>query len=162
MQALFGVLGADKSTAAAAAAAINEWHNQSPANDGDAAIGVPYSSEGRLWGPPGQDFQTLDELKLVRGVTPALYQASLPYLTLALEQGPWLNLAGPIVLAAVDRAKRDANVTVEAPDPRGPIVLRITAEAKGPNHTAFTRHVLMRFDGALSGPAWKYRILAWY
>ena len=81
MQALFGVLGADKSTAATAAAAINEWHNQSPANDGDASIGVPYSSEGRLWGPPGQDFQTLDELKLVRGMTPALYQAALPYLT---------------------------------------------------------------------------------
>ena len=162
MQALFGVLGADKSTAATAAAAINEWHNQSPATDGDAAIGVPYSSEGRLWGPPGQDFQTLDELKLVRGMTPALYQASLPYLTLATEQGPWLNLASPIVLAAVDRAKREANVTVEAADQRGPIVLRITAEAKGPNHTAFTRHCLMRFDGALSGPAWKYRILAWY
>jgi hypothetical protein len=41
------------------------------------------------------------------------------------------------------------------------VVLRIVARATGANGSAFTRRVLMRLDGSLSGPAWKYRILAW-
>ena len=160
LQALFSILGADTTTAADAAKAISEWHTQQPADD-EGSVTSPYAGSGSQWGPPGQDFQTLSELKLVRGVTPALYQASLPYLTLALEQGPWLAVADPVVVAAVAKAKRDGNLVIEPADQRGPIVLRITAQALGPNHAAFSRHVLMRLDGALSGPAWKYRILEW-
>jgi general secretion pathway protein K len=160
LQALFAILGADNTTAATAAKAISEWHTQQPGDD-EGSTTSDYAGEGRLWGPPGQDFQTLSELKLVRGMTPALYDASLPYLTLALEQGPWLAYAGPVVTAAVAKAKHDGNLVIEPADQRGPVVLRITAQASGPNHEAFERHVLMRLDGALSGPAWKYRILEW-
>jgi len=160
LQALFAILGADKTTAATVSKAISEWHTQQPADD-EGPTTSSYTGEGRVWGPPGQDFQTLSDLKLVRGMTPALYQASLPYLTLALEQGPWLSLAAPVVVAAVAKAKHDGNLVIEPADQRGPIVLRITALASGPNHAAFTRHALMRLDGALSGPAWKYRILEW-
>ena len=48
---------------------------------------------------------------------------------------------------------------MENADPRGPVVLRLTARATGANGAAFTRRVLFRLDGTLSGPAWKYRIL---
>jgi len=50
---------------------------------------------------------------------------------------------------------------VEAPDVRGPVVLRLIATAYGPAGARFVRHILLRFDGTLSGPAWKYRILEW-
>ena len=158
---LFSVLGADAATATAISTAIGDWRSQ--ASPGDAANAVPaeYRMDGRAWGPPGQEFERLDELLLVRGMTPAVYQASLPYLTMDLEQAPWLQYASPLVLAALDKAKRSAGVTVEAADARGPTVLQIQAVAVGAGGARFVRHVMMRLDGTLSGPAWKYRILAW-
>jgi general secretion pathway protein K len=158
---LFSVLGADNGTATAVANAIGDWRSQ--ASPGDAVNSVPaeYRMEGRAWGPPGQEFERLDELQLVRGMTPALYQAALPYLTLDLEQAPWLQYASPVVLAALAKAKRTTGVAVEAADARGPVVLRLEATAIGPAGARFVRRVLMRLDGTLSGPAWKYRILSW-
>ena len=162
LQGLFSVLGADRDTAAKVANAIADWRAQQPAGNGpDSPTTAAYRMAGLAWGPNGEEFQRLDELQLVQGMTPALYQASLPYLTLALEQGPWLTYAGPVVLAALEKAKRETGITMENADVRGPVVLRITAQATGPNGAAFTRRVLFRLDGTLSGPAWKYRILAW-
>ena len=158
---LFLVLGADNSTAQALGTAVGDWRSQ--AAPGDAAQSVPaeYRMDGRAWGPPGQEMERLDELLLVRGMTPALYQAVLPYLTLNLEQGPWLQYAPPAVLAAIARAKRAAGISVDAADARGPSVLQLIAEADGPHGARFVRHVTMRLDGTLSGPAWKYRIMSW-
>ncbi|MGA2954084.1 MAG: hypothetical protein ABSD80_17825 [Caulobacteraceae bacterium] len=157
---LFSVFGADNTTATAIADAIGDWRSQSGGGDDDN-VPPEYRMEGRMWGPPGQEFERLDELKLVRGMTPQLYEATLPYVTLALEQGPWLQYASPVVLAAIQKAKRTAGLSVDSPDVRGPVVLRLIATAEGPAGARFVRHVLMRFDGTLSGPAWKYRILEW-
>ncbi len=162
LQALFAVVGADRATAQTVANAIVDWRSQQPAgNDTDTPLSSTYRMQGRDWGPAGQEFQRLDELKLVLGMTPGLYEASLPYLTLALEQGPWPQFADPPVLAAIARAKRDSGLTVDAADARGPVVLRMTAHITGGRGTAFTRRALFRLDGTLSGPAWKYRILSW-
>ncbi len=161
LEALFIGLGFDNTTSSAAAHGIEDWHQQGGPGDSEEGVPAQYRMEGRMWGPPGQEFERLDELKLVRGMTPALYRAALPYLTLALEQGPWLPYASPAVLAAISRAQRVANLTVDQPDVRGPIVLQITATATGPEKSRFIRRVLMRLDGSLSGPAWKYRFLTW-
>jgi general secretion pathway protein K len=162
LQALFTTLGADLDTARTAGNSIGEWRTQQPPNpETDSPTTVAYRMDGRQWGPPGTEIQRLDELKLVLGMTPALYAASVPYLTVGLEQGPWLAYASPVVLAALARAKRDSGLTVDAADPRGPVVLRIEARASGPDGASFIRHVLLRLDGTLSGPAWKYRILDW-
>jgi hypothetical protein len=61
----------------------------------------------------------------------------------------------------IARAKRTGGIAVDSADPRGPVVLRITAVANGPDGTRFVRRALLRLDGTLSGPAWKYRILFW-
>jgi len=165
LQALFAVLGASRGTAQTLGNAIAEWRSQQPAGmDTDSEALANYRMDGRHWGPAGQEFQRLDELQLVLGMSPALYKASLPYLTLGTEQGPWLQYADPPVLAALARAKRDSGLTIDAADERGPVVLRIAARAQGAGGAggaAFTRRVLFRLDGTLSGPAWKYGILAW-
>ncbi len=158
LESLFLALGFDSGTARNAAVGITDWHQQGGTDDGAAS---QYRADGRLWGPPGQEFERLDELKLVRGVTPALYKAARPYLTLALEQGPWLQYAGPTVQAAIEIARRTANLSVDAPDTRGPTVLKLTVTAEGPDHSRFIRRVLLRLDGSLSGPAWKFRFLSW-
>ena len=162
LQALFSVLGADRATSQTLANAIAEWRSQQPSGtDNDTALSATYRMQGRSWGPAGQEFQRLDELQLVLGMTSALYQASLPYLTLALEQGPWTQYADPPVLAAIARAKRDSGLNVDVADARGPVVLGMIARVAGHGGAAFTRRVLFRLDGTLSGPAWKYRILSW-
>ena len=118
-QGLFSVLGLDAKTAQTLANAINDWHNEGPGTDASENVPPEYKSEGYAWGPPGQDFESLPELLLVRGMTPAIYQAILPYITLDLEQGPWPQYAPPIVLAAIDKAKRDYGLNFDQPDARG-------------------------------------------
>jgi len=161
LAALFALVGADTSTAKQLGEAVSEWRTQLPPGSNDQSNVSAYRMQGRVWGPGGNEFQRLDELLLVAGMTPALYAASKPYLTLALEQGPWLSYAPPMVQAALARAKREAGVSIDNADVRGPVVLRIIARAHGADGGAFTRNVLMRLDGSLSGPAWKYRILDW-
>jgi len=161
LQALFETLGVDRSTAEDAAQNVADWRTQQAPGEVGSNIPPEYRMDGRQWAPGGQDFERLDELLLVRGITPAIYQASLPYLTVALEQGPWLQYASRTVLTALDKAKHDSGLTVDAADVRGPVVLSITATASGANGARFIRHVLMRYDGELSGPTWKYRILSW-
>lgn len=159
---LFSVLGAGTKTASVVANAITEWRSQQPAGfEADSPVVAGYRMENKAWAPAGQEFQRLDELQLVLGMTPALYRASLPYLTLALEQSPWPAYASLPVQAAMARAKRDFGLALDTPDTRGPIVLRIEARATGAGGAAFVRRVLFRLDGSLSGPAWKYRILSW-
>ncbi len=159
--ALLSTLGADTASAKDISTAIADWRSQSAPGDAQNSVPPEYRMDGRAWGPPGQEFERLDELLLVRGVTPQLYQAALPYLTLDLEQAPWLQYASPLMLTALDKAKQTAGISVEAPDVRGPIVLRIEAAAIGHGGERFVRRVVMRLDGTLSGPAWKYRILEW-
>jgi len=161
LTALFSVLGADNATATTLGNNIGDWRSQSAPGDADSSVPAEYRMDGRMWGPPGQEIERLDELKLVRGMTPKLYEAALPYLTIALEQGPWLQYCSPVMLAAIQKAKRTAALTVDAADTRGPVVLRMEATAYGADGARFVRRVLMRFDGTLSGPAWKYRILEW-
>ncbi|HTZ69798.1 MAG TPA: hypothetical protein VMB71_04020 [Acetobacteraceae bacterium] len=161
LAALFSTLGADDATATLVANNIGDWRSESSPGDAQDDVPPEYRMDGRDWGPPGQDIERLEDLLLVRGMTPQLYQAARPYLTLALEQGPWLQYAGPVVMTALQKAKRTAGLTVDEADERGPVVMRLVATAEGPGGTRFVRHVLMRFDGTLSGPAWKYRILEW-
>jgi general secretion pathway protein K len=161
MSVLFSVLGADAETATQLGNNIADWRSQSAPGDAEQSVPAEYRIEGRQWGPPGQEIERLDELKLVRGMTPKMYEAALPYLTLALEQGPWQQYASPVMVATIQKAKRTLNLTVDAADARGPVVLRMQATALGPDGARFVRTVLMRFDGTLSGPAWKYRILQW-
>jgi general secretion pathway protein K len=162
LQSLFSMLGADRDTATTVADAVTDWRSQQAGGTGvDSPLTEQYRKAGRTWGPTGEEFQRLDDLNLVIGMTPALAKAARPYLTLALEQGPWLKYASPVVLAAMDKARHESGLTVEDADGRGPVVLNIEARAVGPNGAAFTRRVLFRLDGTLSGPGWRYRILAW-
>jgi len=161
LRALFQGLGADAQAAETAAESISDWHSPSDIALPMGGKAPRYRSEGRRYGPPGQPLETLDELKLVRGMTPALFARVLPYLTMHLEQMPERALAAPVVVAALDQAMRTDKVPIAEPDARGPAVVRIVAVARGAGGAAFTRRALVRLDGSLIGSPWRYRILAW-
>lgn len=164
-EALLAVLGVDRSQAHDLAVAISEWHSQAAGPDGDPQVGSAYRMQGLVWGPPGVEFQTLDELLLVRGMTRPIYQALLPNITLALEQSPWGGRAAAGVVppapvaAALVRAKQAGGLNLDQADPRGPQVFGVRVRVLGPGATRFSRRALVRLDGTLSGSAWKYRVL---
>jgi general secretion pathway protein K len=162
LAALFSRVGADEASASQVAGAIDEWRTPMPTEGYERNRKEAfYKAKGFLWGPPGEDFQRLDELKLVAGMTPDLYSASVPYLTLALEQGPWVQYASGVVLAALADAERESGRGIVVADKWGPIVLQIHAHARGHSGSSFTRSALVRLDGREEGPAWKFRILDW-
>ena len=51
--------------------AIGDWRSQASPGDAAKPCRAEYRMDGRAWGPPGQEFERLDELLLVRGMTPA-------------------------------------------------------------------------------------------
>jgi general secretion pathway protein K len=161
LRALFKGLGVDAQTAATVADSITDWHSPSDIALPMGGKAPRYRSEGRRYGPPGQPLETLDELRLVRGMTPALFERVQPYLSLHLEQMPKRTLAAPVVAAALDDAMRTDKVPVVEPDARGPSVIRIVAVARGAGGGIFTRRAVVRLDGSLIGAPWRYRFLAW-
>jgi len=162
LAALFSRVGADRTSASRVAHAIDEWRTLMPPEGYERnSREAFYKMNGYLWGPPGEEFQRLDELKLVAGMTPDLYAASIPYLTLALEQEPWVQYAPDVVLATLSDVQREDGRGIGDADKMGPIVLQIHARARGRNGSSFSRRALIRLDGPEQGPAWKYRILDW-
>ncbi len=115
--------------------------------------------KARLWGPPGQEIERLDELKLVRGMTPQLYEA----LVALSDTG-----AGTGALAAICQPGRAGGHPESQANRRPDGGRRRMCAAQSccgssrphrvPATPASSASVLMRFDGTLSGPAWKYRI----
>jgi general secretion pathway protein K len=162
LAALFSRVGADEASASRVAGAIDEWRTPMPTGSYERnSREAFYKMNGFLWAPAGEDFQRLDELKLVAGMTPDLYAASVPYLTLALEQEPWVQYASDVVLATLRDAERESGRGIVVADKWGPIVLQIHAHVRGRNGSSFSRRALIRLDGRERGPAWKYRILDW-
>jgi len=159
MTALFSVLGMDHDHATDLGQEILDWHSQGPGADNDPSVSAPYREAGLGYGPPGEQFQSLEELRLLRGMTPQIYQAAKPFLTLTLEQAPWVDFAPPEVVAAIALAGKQSKLVLDPADKRGPQVMWIIARAQGPGNARFVQRVFMRFDGTLSGPGWKYRVL---
>jgi general secretion pathway protein K len=159
LSALYSVLGTDESTASAVGNAIADWRSQP--GQADTPLIERYKGAGRIWGPSGKEFQHLDELLLVMGMTRDLLDKAAPYLTVGLEQSPWVSHAGPQVMAAIAKASQDNGVPITDADSTGPVVVRFTVQAIGQDGFTFTRNSLIRFEGGRNGPAWSYRILAW-
>ena len=62
-----------------------------------------YRAAGQDYGPPGSDFETLDELRLVRGMTPEIVARLAPYVSVYQFGDPDLALADTVVrLASAD------------------------------------------------------------
>jgi general secretion pathway protein K len=144
-------VGAAPATAASLAAAIVDWRsgNPQPGLPGTAAAG--YAAAGRNYTPPGEAFQSLDELGLVLGMTPALLARLRPHMTIYTDADPDASTRDPVVIAALDN-----------PPPRtaGPelAVVSVIAEAAGPGHSRFAERVVVRL--VTQAPGRLYEILA--
>jgi len=170
LAALLQTTGAEQSVAVQVAGAIVDWR------DGDDFVQVTggaeaadYASAGRPYGAKNAPFESVAEIEQVLGMTPQLYEAIAPYLTIYSRlPSPDPQFAAAPVLQAmgVDAdpilAARDATVAQLAGAllGSGSGTYSIESQARLPEgRTARLRAVVRTGAGAVPGTA--YTVLRW-
>ncbi len=100
LAALLTRLGTNAPRSAALADAILDWRTATARPRKLGAKAPEYRAAGRDYAPPNSDFETLDELRLVRGMTPDLVARLAPYVSLYQVDDPDLTRADAIVRRA--------------------------------------------------------------
>ena len=127
MAALLRQVGVPGGQADSIGNAITDWR---VAND--TGLAAAYAAGNRQYGPPHEPFESLDELRLVLGMTPDILARLLPHISLYIEQTPAVSQADPQVQAAIaDAVKRDQLAINEGEDP-GPLIVRVVATRPQP------------------------------
>ncbi|HZU91953.1 MAG TPA: type II secretion system protein GspK [Stellaceae bacterium] len=148
LQALLVAAGSDEETARQLATAIGEWVGAVP-NMPPSALLAEYRAAGRDYGPPGTPLESLDELRRVLGMTPALFAAIRPHLTLFGPPVPDIAHADPVVAAALARFSRSRSPPPVAPE--AVRLARITALASGPGKARAMRAAVVTTGLGLPG-----------
>jgi general secretion pathway protein K len=153
LSALLQKVGADARTARALGAAIADWRFPSAEPRAFGAKAPQYRAAGRAYGPPGAPFESRDELRLVLGMTPALYARLRSHLSVWWEGAPDPALADPMVARAL------AAVGAGRPGVQPVRVVAITAAATASGGARFVRRAVVRLDP--TGRTGLFRILTW-
>ena len=102
---LFVSVGVDANTAVVLSDRIVEWRTQATSDDAHTLHGgsdADYAVAGLPWHPRHADFQTVAELKLVLGITPALFARIRPAITVySRNDSPDEDVAPQMVLNAL-------------------------------------------------------------
>jgi general secretion pathway protein K len=89
---LFDVLGVSPDEAARLVDAIADWKDEDDLRRVNGAEKDDYKRAGLSWVPRNGPFEAVEELRLVLGMTPALYERMLPFVTI-YSQVPRVNPA---------------------------------------------------------------------
>jgi len=109
LAALLIRLGTAPQPAAVLADAVLDWRTATAQPRPLGAKASDYSAAGLPYAPPNSNFETLDELALVRGMSPELVRRLAPYVSVYQTGDPDLALADPLVrLAARDAGEAAA------------------------------------------------------
>jgi general secretion pathway protein K len=158
IEALLRVVGSDPDAARRTAQAIADWVGSSATPQTADALQAQYRAAGLDYGPPGTPLETMDELGRVLGVTPRLYAALKPHLTLFGPADPDPG-ADPVVAAALAQLPQvGTNAPPAAPTPQDVMTVRIIAAAVGPGNAHVSRTAVVRVGSSLPQG---YSVLAW-
>jgi general secretion pathway protein K len=160
LEALLRVTGSDPDSAHRVAIAISEWVGSATAARPQDTLLAEYRAAGLDYGPPGAPIETLDELDQVLGMTPAIFAAIRPHLTMYGPPEPNPATTDPVVAAALALLTPQAGAAA-SPANQAPLDLstvRITALASGPGNAHVIRTAVVRI-----GPTAPqgYTVLAW-
>ena len=154
MRALLEASGAEPAQADSLAAAILDWREPGNMPRPGGAKLEEYRSADLDYGPPGAPFETLDELKRVLGMTPAIFERLKPHLSLYQSATPDLGSADPVVARIIqDLAIPRRRVVAIAPK-----LVSVTAETTTDRGGHFLRHATVRIDPVSPRG---YSVLAW-
>ena len=105
LASLLAQVGEAQAEAAVLADAVLDWHTATQRARPLGAKAPEYRRAGLAYAPPNADFETLDELGLVRGMTPELVARLAPYLSVYQRDDPDPVLASPEVRRALIEAR---------------------------------------------------------
>jgi general secretion pathway protein K len=160
LEALLRAIGLDPDNAQRVAAAIAEWVGSSPTPKTADMLKAEYQSAGLDYAPPAAPVETIDEISRVLGVTPAIYAAMRPHLTLFGPAQPDPAGGDPVVAAALSQIPQEAQAaTPVATTLQDSLTLRIVAQAVGPGNAQASRTAVVRVDPSLPQ---SYAVLAWH
>lgn len=149
MAALLVAAGSTRDGAVRLAEAIGEWTGALPNAPAPAELLALYRAAGRDYGPPGKPLESLHELRRVLGMTPALYAALRPHLTLFGPPAPDGARADPVVAAALAQFSPGGAVPVTLGATQR--IARITAIARGPGPARVVRAAVVTAGVGLPG-----------
>jgi general secretion pathway protein K len=156
LAALIHLTGVDNGTAGRLGAAIADWRE--PGDDprpGGAKL-AQYQAAGMDHSPPGEPFQTIDELGRVLGMTPKILAAIRPYLSLYQIGLPDPTLAAPIVVQAMKQ--NGLSPDDEEIRPASATAVTITARVSMNSGGEFVRRAIVRVGSSFQNG---FVILSW-
>jgi general secretion pathway protein K len=158
LEALLRATGSDPGSARRLALAIGEWVGTPRGAQGQEALLAAYRGAGLDYAPPGEPLETIGELRRVLGMTPPVFEAIRPHLSLFAPAEPVMAQADPVVKAAMAALGLSA-ATAPAPASQQSNVFtaRITVIARGRSNARATRTAIVRIIPG-SGT---YTVLAW-
>lgn len=156
LRALLTVLGADPLVAQTVAQSIVEWRGGLPP-DQQAAIAARYQAAGLKYQPAFAPFESVEDVGLVQGLTPALTALLLPHLSVHQIGIADPGRADPVVARALGQLP-GANTQPVVALPTAYRSVTIRATALGPADARFTRQAIVRIGPGLPHG---YALLAW-
>jgi general secretion pathway protein K len=156
--------GTDLETASALKDRIIDWREPSIGKRLNGAKAPEYRAAGLAYGPRNGPFATVEEVQLVMGMTPQLFAAIAPALTV-YSQTPWVDpsFAPPEVLRALPGMDEAAiNTLLQSRASTPPSVMlghafTITSEAADSGELHVKRSTVVRLTGRPNAPFWVYR-----
>jgi general secretion pathway protein K len=142
---------------------ILDWREGGIGKRINGAKAGDYRAAGFLYGPRNGPFQSVEELQLVMGITPALYRRLAPSLTIH-SQTPWVDpaFAPPDVMTALDGLGGTSAPARQANAARtGGVMVghafTIRAALEGPDGLRVARTAVIRLSGTPGAPVGIYR-----
>ena len=172
LQALFMAAGQPAGSAKSLATNVVEWRGASLVIGDPAVRLAAYTAAGRNYGPRNGPFVSIEELQMVLGMTPALYRAIAPDITIwSGNAAPDPNTAPPLALAAIPGMTPQQAAVIYAARRNGPVdpgmipangaTHSIRSEATLADGTRAVLRATMRLQAGQTGAAPPYVVLRW-
>jgi general secretion pathway protein K len=142
LSALFEAAGVERGRARRLGAAVADWIGPDMMPRPLGAKLAEYQAAGRSYGPPNAPLESLDELQLVLGMTPEIFAAVQPYLTIYTQRDAPDAKTAPLViqraLVLATQQLRGAEKAAAPPSPALPATQAQDREAQSAPDTDVT------------------------
>ncbi len=163
IKSLFVAVGVNEKVSSSIADAIADWRDQDNLKRADGAEDQDYASNGLLYEAKDDEFDSIDELSLVLGVTPEIFNRVKPHITVyAQDIGVNTTLASVVVKNAVQNIIGTSNSDETSSDyisSTGGLIYTLRAKATDPSGLSTVITSIVRLQrGNIFEP---FAILGW-
>lgn len=163
IKSLFVAVGVNAQASSSIADAIADWRDQDNLKRVDGAEDQDYAANGLLYEAKDDEFDSIEELSLVLGVTPEIYRRVKPYVTVyAQDIGVNTTLSATVVKNAVQNIISTSNSEETSSDyisSTGGLIYTLRAKATDPSGLSTVITSIVRLQrGNIFEP---FAILGW-